>query len=294
MSVLEVLGSHGYAPKLEGVTRFPVGRPDREVFPMTAADGSAVLVKVYPGFAGETAFQNMTVLWRSSFGRGRRSPGLPRPIEYVPLPGVDRGALVMEHLEGQTLLELGTLEEHLEPAMRLAADLHRSGIAAPRLRNARKLVLSVRRKVERVRVLAPHFGPDLARVAETLEASRPRDAELVPCHGDFSPRNVLVGIRRHVLIDWDRLQLADPARDVAYFGTWCWAKGLRSGIDDWRILDRAVRTYEGLRPEVKLAPRLDFHVAAALVRIAHGFIELWPAEAHLVPRLTAEALRRLP
>lgn len=294
MSVLEVLGSHGYVPKLEGFTPFPVGRPDRDVFPMIAADGSAVLVKVYPGSAGETAFRNMTVLWRSSFGQGRRPPGLPKPIEYLPLPEADQAALVMERLEGQTLLELGTVEEHLEPAMRLAADLHRSGVAAPRLRNAKKLVGSVRRKVERVRVLAPHFGLDLTRVAETLEASRPRDAELVPCHGDFSARNVLVSIGRHVLIDWDRLQLADPARDVAYFGTWWWARGLRSGIDDWRVLDHAVRTYEGLRPEVKLAPRLDFHIAAALVRIAHGLIELWPEEAHLVPRLAAEALRRLP
>lgn len=291
--MLEALGSHGYVPTPGDFTRFPAGRPDRETFPMTAADGSAVVVKVYTGFLGETAFQNMTALWRSSFGRRRRPPGLPKPIEYVPLPGADRGALVMEHLEAQTLLELGTLEEHLESAMRLAADLHRSGVAAPRLRSAKKLVRSVRRKVVRVMALAPRFGPDLARVAEALEASRPRDAELVPCHGDFSPRNVLVGNARHVLIDWDRLQLADPARDVAYFGTWCWAQGLRSGIDDWRVLDRAVRAYGVVQPEVELAPRLGFHVAAALARIAHDLVELWPAEANLVPRITAEALRRL-
>lgn len=291
--MLETLGSHGYGPMPGDFTRFPVRRPDREIFSMAAADGSAVLVKVYSGSLGETAFQNMTVLWRSSFGQSRRPPGLPRPIEYIPLPGADRGALVMEHLQARTLLELGTPEEHLEPAMRLAADLHRSGVAALRLRSAKKLVRSVRRKAERVMALAPRFGPDLARVAVVLEMSRPRDAELVPSHGDFSPRNVLVGNRRHALIDWDRLQFADPARDIAYFGTWCWAKGLRSGLDDWRVLERAVRTYEALRPDVELGSRLAFHIAAALVRIAHGLVELWPAEAHVVPRLTAEALRRL-
>jgi len=260
---------------------------------MTAADGSAVVVKVYTDFRGEAAFGNMAVLWLSSFGQGRRPPGLPRPLEYLPLPGEGVGALVMERVEGRTLLELGTPEEHLESAMRLAVDLHRSGVAAPRLRSAKKLVRSVERKAERVAALAPSFGPDLARVAEALEANRPQDAELVPCHGDFSPRNVLVGKARHALIDWDRLQLADPARDVAYFGAWCWAQGLRSGLDDWRVLDCAVRTYGVLRPEVELAPRLGFHIAAALARIAHGLVELWPAEARVVPRITAEALRRL-
>ncbi len=291
--MLDALGRHGYVPASGDPTRFSIGRPDRETFPMTAADGSAVVVKVYTGFRGEAAFGNMAVLWRSSFGQGRRPPGLPRPIEYLPLTGEGWGALVMERVEGRTLLELGIPEEHMESAMRLAVDLHRSGVAAPRLRSAKKLVRSVERKAERVMALAPSFGPDLARVAEALEASRPRDAELVPCHGDFSPRNVLVGNTRHALIDWDRLQLADPARDVAYFGTWCWAQGLRSGLDDWRVLDRAVRTYGVLRPEAELAPRLGFHIAAALARIAHGLVELWPAEAHVVPRITEEALRRL-
>ena len=291
--MLEELGRRGYAPSPGDVSGFPIGRPDRETFPMTAADGSAVVVKVYPGALGETAFRNMTRLWSSPFGQSRRPPGLPEPAEYVPLPGVGGGALVMERLEGRTLLELGTPEEHLESAMRLAVDLHRSGAIAPRLRSAKKLVRSVRRKAERVAALEPRYGTDLTRVAEALEAKRPRDAELVPCHGDFSPRNVLVGPARQSLIDWDRFQRADPARDVAYFGAWCWAQGLRSGRDDWRILDRVVRIYGVLRPDADLAPRLGFHVAAGLARIAHGLVELWPEQAHLVPRLAAEALRRL-
>jgi len=293
VSVLDALGSHGYVPAPGDLIRFSVGRPDRETFSMTAGDGSPVVVKVYTDLRGEVAFKNMTVLWHSSFGRDRRPPGLPRPIEYLPLPGGDRGALVMERVEGRTLLELGTADEHLECAMRLAADLHRSAVAAPRNRGAKKLVRSVQRKTERVMTLAPRFGPDLSRVAAALEASRPADAELVPCHGDFSPRNVLVGNARHTLIDWDRLQLADPARDIAYFGTWCWVQALRSGVDDWRVLDRAVKIYRSLRPEVELVSHLSFHVAAALVRIAHGLVELWPAEADIVPRITAEALRRL-
>ena len=294
MSVLEALDSHGYVPASGGSARFSVGRPDRETFPMAAADGSDVVVKVYADGRGEATFRNMNILWRSSFGEGRRPPGLPRPIEYLRDREADGGALVMERLAAPSLLELGTLrDEHLEFAMQLAADLHRSGVAAPRTRSAKKIVRSVERKAQRVMALAPHLGADLARVAAALEEHRGRDAELVPCHGDFSPRNVLVGATRNAVIDWDRLQLADPARDVAYFGTWCWVQGLRSGVNDWSVLDRAVASYQSRRPEVELTSRIGFHVAAGLARIAHGLVELWPAQAHLVPRLSAEALRRL-
>ena len=65
---------------------------------MAAADGSAVVIKVYPDGRGAAAFRNMDILWRSPFGDRRRPPGLPKPIEYVPDPDADRGALVMERL----------------------------------------------------------------------------------------------------------------------------------------------------------------------------------------------------
>ena len=293
--MLTTLESRGYVRLHGEPSRFSTGGPDRETFPMAAADGSAVVIKVYPDGRGAAAFRNMDILWRSPFGDRRRPPGLPKPIEYVPDPDADRGALVMERLDARPLLELGAAadRELLKPVMRLAADLHRSGVAPPRTRTAGKIVRSVERKAERVMEVAPRLGPDLAQVAAALEEHRAPDAELVPCHGDFSPRNVLVGADRHLLIDWDRLQLADPARDVAYFGTWCWVQGLRAGVDDWSILDRAVETYETLRPGVSLSAHLAFHVAAALARIAHDLVELRPEEAHLVPRLAAEALRRL-
>jgi len=95
VSVLEALDSHGYVPASGGSARFSVGRPDRETFPMAAADGSDVVVKVYADGRGEATFRNMNILWRSSFGEGRRPPGLPRPIEYLRDRETDGGALVM-------------------------------------------------------------------------------------------------------------------------------------------------------------------------------------------------------
>jgi aminoglycoside phosphotransferase (APT) family kinase protein len=65
------------------------------------------------------------------------------------------------------------------------------------------------------------------RHAEAVDLSEVVDGELVPCHGDFSPQNVLVGPGGFALIDWDKLQLADPARDIAYTRAWCWAEAIR-------------------------------------------------------------------
>src|SRR5206468_866896 len=127
------------------------------------------------------------------------------------------------------------------------------------------------------------------------EAAQVDQLELVPSHGDFSPRNVLVAPeRRLALIDWDRLQCADPARDIAYMGTWCWVSALRQGkVPEWSVLERSVARYNLLRPRAAVEMRLSFYIAAGLVRIAHSLIELWPDDAYLVPQLTAEALRQL-
>ena len=54
-----------------------------------------------------------------------------------------------------------------------------------------------------------------------------------------------------------------------------------------------VAKYGSLRPGASIEARLDFHVAAGLMRIAHGLVTLWPVDAYLVPQLAAEALRRL-
>ncbi|MEP6471624.1 MAG: phosphotransferase, partial [Acidobacteriota bacterium] len=120
------------------------------------------------------------------------------------------------------------------------------------------------------------------------------DSTLVPCHGDFSPRNVLVSPGRSALIDWDRFQLADPARDIAHFGAWCWAERVRRGEKpSWSVLDRAVTAYDALRPSARIRERLGFHVAAALVRASESLILHSPEDALVVPALAAEALRRL-
>jgi len=199
--------------------------------------------------------------------------------------------LVAERLDARPLLEVapaGTIGTDV--AARLLADLHGSGVVPSRRRTTGKLVRSVQRKAAEAGALVPGLATAFEDAAEQIGRARPADGELVPGHGDFSPRNVLVGPATAALIDFDRLQLADPARDVAYFAAWCWAWGVsQSGDGDWIALDRMVAAYPA-----GISARLPFYVAAGLVRIAHSLVTLWPDDVPHVPRLLEEARRCLP
>ena len=286
--ILQALRGKGYAT--DGV-QFPISRPDRATVPLVTRTGMPVVGKLYPAGQGERIYANMQELWRSSFGEGRRPPGLPRPLDYL----ADIGVLIMERIAGRPLAEFSTPDkDSLSAAVRLVASLHESQTRPGRRRDARRLVRALRQKVESTPELAPAYASSLWAVVEALEAVQVEDLEIVPCHGDFSPRNVLVGPDRVVLIDWDRFQRADPTLDLTSMGTWCWVWALRQKRPpDWSVLQHVVEQYSALRPRALTAVHLRFHIAAGLLRSAHSLATLWPEDAYLVPQLATEALRQL-
>jgi Ser/Thr protein kinase RdoA (MazF antagonist) len=287
--VVDALAERGY--ELDG-SEFLTRRPDRLTVGLRSATGTAAVGKLYPRGGGETAFANMRALWESSFGERREPPGLARPIEYLG----DVAILVMESLGGRPLVELDYLEERaFASSVELLAALHACDAVLTSVpRSAPRIVRSLRRKSLRVAELAPEYAAGYGAAVGAVEAALPRDAELVCCHGDFSPRNVLQARDRHALIDWDRLKRADPARDIAHYGAWCWLRALHERrADDWSALDRFVSAYSSLRPQAALEERLDFHVAAALLRMVAARVELWREESYLIPRLIEEATRRV-
>ena len=271
--------------------RFATGRPDRGVFPLRSAGGVPVVAKLYPDGLGEKTFTHMQKLWRSSFGERRHPPGLPRPLDFLP----EAGALILERLQGRPLLELGAVNaKNLEGSIQLLAALHNCEAQPEVRRTSRGIIRSIQRKVALLAQIAPQHHASIAPVLAALERARPKDSELVPSHGDFSPRNVLASEDRLVLIDWDRFQFADPARDVAYFAIHGWRADLRRGQrPDRSQLKRTVKCYESLRPGADLGRQLRFHVAAGLVRMACSLVQLWPDEAWLVPALGKVALEEL-
>jgi Phosphotransferase enzyme family len=266
---------------------FRTGRPDRTTIPLTTRAGLPVVAKLYPAGKGEGVFTNMIDVWRSSFGERRRPPGLPRPIEYL----AEQGILIMERVDGVPLAERPHVEPSLlDDAVCLLASLHESNAKSTQMRSSKGIVKSIRRKAATASTLAPEFQEAFGTAAEALDACRIEDQELVASHGDFSPRNLVHGSDRLVLIDWDRFQTADPARDLAYLGIWCWAGKVRQRErSDWSVLERTVAHYDSLRPQAAVRKRLPFHIAAGLIRIAHSVVELWPAERSIVPRLLQEA-----
>jgi aminoglycoside phosphotransferase (APT) family kinase protein len=199
----------------------------------------------------------------------------------------------MQRLEGRPLLELkqaGT--EAFDGSIALLVGLHESDAVPAKRRTARRIVRSVERKADRIARLGSPHAALFRELAAALVEAEPAEEVLVPSHGDFTPRNVLLGPAGMSVIDLDRVQQAPPLRDVAYFGAWCWARDVRDRRrPTWEALGRAVARYRELRPGVSL-DALDFHAAAGLARIAHGQVELWRREED-VPQLARAALERL-
>jgi Phosphotransferase enzyme family len=263
-------------------------RPDQLTLSLLNCAGEPVIGKLYSSNRGKIAFGNMLELWNSTFGRRGT---MPRPIEYLDDPGV----LIMEYLPGRPLIELGKMEpEILKNAMALLADLHASDAKPVQKRAVREIVRSLKRKGRNLRNSAPEFSDMFDEIVELLERFTHRDFSLVPGHGDFSPRNILVDGNHLALIDWDRFQWADPARDVVYIGVWCWTWLLREGQDpEWSVMNQTADMYDQLRPEALIRERLPFHIVAGLLRIAHSLVEFWPADRHLVPQILIEARKHL-
>ncbi|MDQ1635120.1 MAG: hypothetical protein QOJ32_1929 [Frankiaceae bacterium] len=278
-------------------TPVPTGHADRPVLVWDLAEARGrcgtnhVVVKRYPAQRRAAAAVTWQ-LWCSSFGASRHPPGLPEPLAWLP----EQRALVMALVEGTPMADRGTLpgpETHAAVA-HLLADLHRSGVVPGQKRGNEKVVASVRRKAADLAGSA--VGAEMQVLAESLSRCQPEDPPLVACHGDFNPRNVIGGRAGPVLIDLDRVQWADPLRDVAYYGTWCYvtARGA-TGIGDaehWRAADEFTSAYEAASGGPADPRRVRFHRAAALARVVHAWSAL-RSDPGTQRGLLQEALRLL-
>ena len=257
--------------------------------------GSTVVVKSYPGTDGAAVHQAMADLWASPLGRDRvGGPGMPEPL------GFDgrSGELTTSWVPGTRLGERGRVGGGVSRAVEvgiLLADLHGSGVVVGRVRDRQAIARSVARKVADVAtdpttssvVLDAFLEASLAVDRAWAEDDTARRHVL--SHGDLSPHHVVVSASGLVLIDFDRLQLAEPERDLASWAAWMWVTGgARGELDTTALLGDLVCGYAA---RARRAPAdraaLEVHLAANLVRIVHG----WPALRHDTPTLL-RVLRR--
>jgi aminoglycoside phosphotransferase (APT) family kinase protein len=262
----------------------PTVHPDRPVR-RDFLDGRPIIVKSYAAADPAEIWKSMAALWASPFGHEFHF--MPEPINLM------APCVTMEFISGDPLGargDLGVTPTRLGDIADLLVRFHSSGVEVERNRTAGKLVRSLRRKqAEMSDDLAAHYAD-----AVSLIAAWPPVAELpVVNHGDFSPRNLLDAGDRLVLIDFDRLQMAGPGRDVGYLAAWCWVTQLQiDGRGSWSIGDAFSSEYatRGGYPIADDASR--FHRACGLLRIAQS----WSALADrpdLVRAIIDEATRQV-
>lgn len=92
-------------------------------------------------------------------------------------------------------------------------------------------------------------NPDLAdRIAPLIEQMLTRQEAL--CHGDFSPKNLLVSATGIMLVDHETAHFGEPAMDLGFFFTHLLLKGIRAG--DWTLYDRVLAAaWDGYCSEVR-------------------------------------------
>ena len=265
---------------------------DRPVALERDGEGRTVVVKRYGHDGAREIFDGMCALWSSPFGRSRSVPGMPQPLNFR---AVER-AIVMTYLPGPAAGsrgDLGTTVSNLLGAAQLLADLHRSGVVVSRVRTRRALLRSITRKRDALEPssLRDKFDLAIAGAMPQVDAHHP----LVISHGDFSPRNIIVSTDGVKLIDFDRLQMASPSRDIEYFGAWTWVTDLMAATGEgWAIADEFRSAYCRYAPdsEAQIATDRSFYRAMALLRIAHSWTALRPLP-DVTDRVADEAIRQL-
>ncbi|MBT9257921.1 glycosyltransferase [Phycicoccus sp. MAQZ13P-2] len=277
------------APPPPPVGLVPTGHADRPVrMAVDEATGRPVVVKTYLGADGSRVHDDMLSLWASPFG-GSPHPRMPEPLSF----DASSGDLVMTRVPGEAVAVRGALGGSVRRGAdvgRLLAALHGSGADLHRVRDRRALVRSTHRKVRSLEGQArPHVHSLFRVVAEGIERrwAGTETGELVPSHGDFSPRNVHATADHVAIVDLDRLQLAERERDVAYWCAWLW---VTSGGTEPLFTGPARPFLQGyteaagvpLRPDV-----LEMHAAVALVRIAHGWTSMRTNDSARVALLVA-------
>ena len=187
---------------------------------MTTNDGwQDLIAKVFATDRPDT-LDVMQRLHQAGFGTTAQF-AVPRPIAYLSSLRI----LLEEKVEGRqvkTILLEDDKSEQMEAVRRCGEWLARFHTTAPRFGNP----VEPRPFLEHVRGWADmvsEFGKPLSAKCELLmkklEAIVPVEGTFEYCqgHGSYIPSHVLLSNERTVTIDFDELELVDPARDLAWF-----------------------------------------------------------------------------
>ena len=233
----------------------------------------SVIAKVYAADRSDV-FRMMSAVVDAGFGP-QDEFAIPRPLAYL----TSLNVLMEEKVEGTQAMEIfqtGDHDEQVETARRCGTWLARFHARAPgqgRTTGPEDMLAKCRLWATPIR----EFGGPLAQKADTLlrkvESCVPPMDTVEACagHGSYMPEHVILSGRRTVTIDLDEYDIADPARDVAWFIISLGRLGLKHRAS-LRAHDPAIEAFldayaQGAR-ENALA-HLPFHMGAECLHRAH-------------------------
>ncbi len=147
-----------------------------------------------------------------------------RPVPWAGRPRVAdfaSGQPLLAGLDGPAALRRAPQLVRDLPAQlaRTMAALHRldpEPVTAAVRAAAPEVAWTVEDVLSQLRLGAEAMGrPDLTAVIDEMAGRSPDGLQLVVCHGDFHPFNVLADGPEFVVLDWTGALLADPCFDVA-------------------------------------------------------------------------------
>lgn len=208
------------ATDIRGGRRKPVALYD--VTYTRAQDSSArsdqVVAKIYRAkkHRAGSAHEAIASLWEAGF----RPPAkfrVPRPYGYSArrsafVQGVVRGVPWADFLYEDAV----SLRAASNRAAAWLTRLQRSGVVAP-AQGVEEELARTRQFVEELGRLYPQLRPGLRSLFERLALRFQADpGPLMPSHGDFHPKNVLLTDGLATVIDFDAFALREPAFDVGH------------------------------------------------------------------------------
>jgi 5-methylthioribose kinase len=101
---------------------------------------------------------------------------------------------------------------------------------------------------QRIQQRYPDLGGRIEPLVEQLQS-----ANEALCHGDFSPKNLLVSSSGIMLVDHETAHLGEPAMDLGFFFSHLLLKGVRWG--DWVLYAQLIHSaWRGYAAEVRYRP----------------------------------------
>lgn len=204
-----------------GAAVMPHRYGDRAVVEYRLVTGERLFAKCYADVSeGLLVSRILHTLWSSGFGPDSAFR-VPEPLGY----SIERGVLVVRAASGRCLQELETggrraWAEGLRSAARWLAALHDSPVRVGPNEGRSRLEEVLARRLAKARERRPEMAAALSGMAGELQR-RLDESRLGPLtvqtHGRYHSGHVFCGEPHVTVIDLDRADVADPAKDVAEF-----------------------------------------------------------------------------